>query len=319
MKDYHKILGVNKNSTQEEIDKAYRSLVLKHHPDKNLGQTTDKFKQIQEAYEFLKNSKASFFSFNNKNSVDDIFDNIFSKFFGDQKINNNSSKVRLKISLEEAYKGCEKEVEVDHHKFCEICEGTGGETWISCSKCNGKGFIYKNESIVVQAACSFCDGKGNNIEKKCKDCNGNGFLVDEKKKIKVKIPSGIVDDTQIRLAGEGSGGGDLYVVVNVQKHSTLERQKNNLCCDFEVPYSILVLGGFENFDLFDEKIKVKIKPGTKTGSKIIIRNLGMTHLENFNLRGNLELTIQLKLPNKLTKEYKESIEKLKLFEDTIIQ
>lgn len=319
MKDYHKILGLSKNATQEEIDKAYRSLVLKYHPDKSPDDlNADKFKEIQEAYEFLKSSKASF-SFNNKNSVDDIFDNIFSKFFGDQKTKNNSSKVRLKINLEEAYKGCEKELEIDRHEFCKTCEGTGGLTWISCSRCKGKGFIYKNDSIVTQASCSFCDGKGNNIETKCKECKGNGFLIKDKRKIKVKIPPGIIDEAQIRLAGEGSGGGDLYVIINIQKHFSLERQNNNLNSDFEVFYSSLVLGGEADFDLFGEKIKVKIKPRTKTGSKIIIKNLGMPYLENSNIRGDLELKIQLKLPDKLTKEYKDVICNLKSFEDTIIQ
>jgi DnaJ-class molecular chaperone len=94
MKDYFKIFGISKNSSQEEIDKQYRNLVLKYHPDKN-PEAVDKFKEIQEAYEFLKVRKSSF-SFSSKNSVDDIFDNLFSKIFGDQK-SNISSKIRLKI------------------------------------------------------------------------------------------------------------------------------------------------------------------------------------------------------------------------------
>ena len=313
MEDCYKILGIQKNSSQEDIEKAYRSLVLKYHPDKNIEKQkeyTEKFKKIQEAYEYLMNSKASsFFRFSQKNSVDDIFNNIFNDIFGDQKKNNNSTRVRLKINLEEAYLGCKKEIEIDKHEFCKNCEGTGGSSWISCKKCEGKDFIQKSDSILYKSSCTFCDGKGNTIVNRCENCKGNGFVVKEKNKVKVEIPAGIKDGTQIRLANEGSGGGDLYVVVNINKHSVWERRDNDLLCDFEVSFYYLVFGGLVDLDLFGEKIKVKLKPRTKTGSKITIKNFGMPFLENQNLRGNLELNIQLKLPKEITKDYKELMEK----------
>jgi molecular chaperone DnaJ len=311
MKDYFKILGIKKNSTQEEINKAYRNLVLQYHPDKNTSsEAIEKFKEIQEAYEFLKIHKPSF-SFASKNSVDDVFDNLFSKIFGDQK--NNSSKVRLKITLEESYRGCEKEIEVDNHQNCSTCEGTGGTSWASCEKCSGRGFIYIN-SLSIQSACSYCEGKGNNISEKCFDCNGNGFLVKNKNKVLVSVPAGIKQDTQIRLAGEGSGGGDLFVIINITKDHLFDRKNNELVASLEVPYHILVFGGLVDFFVFKEKIKVKIKPRTKTGSKIIINNIGFPLLENEKIRGGLELNVQLKLPDKMTKDHKQLIEKLKIFE-----
>jgi molecular chaperone DnaJ len=314
MQNYYEILGVSINSSQEEIDKAYRSLALKYHPDKNINQekeSTEKFKKIQEAYDkIIINNSKSFFSFGKKNSVDDVFHNIFNDIFGDQKKNNNSSRVRLRINLEESYRGCVKEIEIDKHEFCKNCEGTGGSSWVSCKKCEGKGFIQKTDSILYNSSCSFCEGKGNIIRDKCEFCKGNGFVVKEKSKIKVDVPAGISDGTQIRLANQGSGGGDLYVAININKHSVWERKGNDLLCDFEVPFYYLVLGGLLDLDLFGEKIKVKVKPRTKTGSKIIIKNFGMPFLENQDIRGNLELTVQLRLPNKITQEYKKTIEKL---------
>jgi molecular chaperone DnaJ len=315
MKDYYKILGLRTNSSQEEVDKAYRKLVLKYHPDRNENQQEfiDKFKEIQEAYEFL--SKKSPISFKTRNSVDDIFDNMFSKFFGDQKINNNSSKVRIKISLEEAYAGCEKEVEIDKHEFCNDCEGTGGSLWEPCAKCNG-GFVYENR--LPRAACYFCEGRGSVVKEKCINCSGNGFIIKEKKSLLVKVPSGIQNDTQIRLAGEGSGGGDLYVVVNIQKHNFFERHNDNLISDIFVPYHTLILGGNFSFNLFDEKIDIKIKPRTKTGSKIVLKNKGMPFLEDANSKGDLELTVQIYLPKEISQEHKDILDKLKKFDHTII-
>lgn len=310
MKDYYKILGVKRNSSQEEINKAYRNLVLKYHPDKNHDKdTADKFKEIQESYEFLKSSKPVF-SFNTKNSVDDVFDNLFSRIFGNQK-NNSSSKVRLKINLEESYRGCEKTVEIEKNKFCNKCSGTGGLSWDSCEKCKGKGFVYDDDSIVIQASCAYCDGKGNIISKKCDNCKGNGFFIDGKKNVLLNIPAGILDETQIRLSEENFGD-DLYVVVNVQKDIFFERKENDLICSLEVPYHVLVFGGDIDLSVFRERIKLKIKPRTKTGSKIFVKGLGFPSLDQKS-RGNLQVNIQLKLPDKMTKEHKELIEKLKNF------
>lgn len=312
MKDYFKVLGLNRNSTQKEIDDAYRKLVIKHHPDKNPDDSNsiNKFKEIQEAYEHLKSQKPNF-SFNTKNSIDEIFDNVFSKIFGDQK----NSKLRLSITLEESYRGCEKQIEVDSHDFCTDCQGTGGKTWISCGKCYGKGFVFDKDSGLLNSSCVFCDGKGNIIKEKCDVCKGNGFIIKQKKKITVEIPAGIKNETQIRLSGEGSGGGDLYVVINIIKNPKFERKDNDLFANLEVPYHILVLGGELDFNIFSEKIKVKVKSRTKTGSKIIVSKLGFCSLENQNSRGDLILMVQLKFPDKINKEHKQTIEKLKSFEN----
>lgn len=310
MEDYFDLLGISPNSSQEEIEKAYRLLVQKYHPDKNIDKEkefTKKFKKIQEAYDYLKNKRSNyFFKFSQKNSVDDVFDNIFSNIFGDQKRSNNSSRVRLSITLKEAYRGCQKNIEIDKHEFCFKCEGTGGTEWISCKKCEGKGYFNYNN-----LTCSFCNGKGNNILKKCNICKGNGFIIKEKKIVQIEVPAGISNDTQIRVAKEGSGGGDLYVLINIKNDQKWTRKNNDLLCDFEVPYYYLVFGGLFDLDLFGENVKVKIKPRTKTGSKIKVKNLGMPFLENQDLRGDLELTVQIKLPEKINQNYKELMKKLK--------
>jgi molecular chaperone DnaJ len=312
MKDYYGILELRPNATKEEIDKAYRRLVLKYHPDKNLENKDlyeSKFKEIQEAYEYLCNldHQRYQFDFSKKNSVDDVFDNILYKYFGDQNIS-KSSKVRIKISLEESYNGCSKQISVDNHDYCGLCEGTGGLSWDFCSKCSGKGFVYdSNEKISIRTTCYFCQGKGSNVKEKCKNCKGQGFVTSGNKQIEIQIPAGIKDETQIRLEKQGSRGGDLYVAVNIEKHDLYKRDKQDLLCDLDVPYTKLFLGGKIDFNFFGKNIPINIKPRTKPGSRIILKNQGFSFMENQNIKGNLILNVNLKFPDKINKEIKDII------------
>lgn len=313
MKDYYNILGISCNATKQEIEKSYRKLVLKYHPDRNFNSkaSVKKFLEIQEAYDFLKNKKSTFVFKNTK--ADDVFDNIFSKFFGDQKRENNSTKIRIKITLEECYKGCSKEVFIDEHSFCNTCQGTGGIEWNHCDKCEGKGFVYESGIISIQSCCIFCEGKGSCIKEKCSDCKGNGFLIKSKKKIIVDIPKGIKNDTQIRIP-EASFGKDLYVVVNIQKNEFV-RNNQDLIVDLYVSYTKLVLGGNLDFLIFGKKINIKIKPRTIPGSTIILRNEGLPFVENENIKGNLIFNVKLDMPSSLNKKYKDILLKLSNFED----
>lgn len=314
MKDYHSILEVNSDATKEDIEKSYRRLVIKYHPDKNLENQEEfsrKFKEIQEAYEYLINLKDRF-NFKSKNSVDDIFDNILSKYFGNQNLN-NASRIRIKISLEESYFGCSKQISINENVSCTFCEGTGGLSWFSCKKCSGKGFVYDKDKLVIQTTCCFCDGKGSVIKEKCDHCRSQGYITTGQKNINVQIPSGIKDGTQIRIQDE-SLNDEIYVLVNIEKHNIFSREKQDLICDLEVPYSTLFLGGKIDFNLFNENIKVNIKPRTKPGSKIIIKNQGFSFMENSNVKGNLIFNIKLKFPKEINKELKDLIGKLEKYE-----
>lgn len=263
MKDYYSILGLQKTASQEEISKAYKELALKYHPDKNpdnLENATKKFKEVQEAFDALSdpykkshydNFQNSAFQFRSRNA-EDIF-RAFSDFF--EKTQTNGSKVRIKITLEEAYKGCEKIVSV-----------------------------YELETAKA-------------------------------KEIIVKIPPGIDEDTQIRIPNAGSDGNDLFVVATILKDDKLKREGKHLFGEIEVPYTTLVLGGKTTYKLFDSNIEIKIRPNTKTGSKIRLKGQGMPILRNPEIKGDLFVTINLKIPNPITEDHKKAIEKLIEFEN----
>lgn len=260
MKDYYSILGLQKNASQEEILKAYRELALKYHPDRNPDDSEEsakKFKEIQQAFDSLSDpyKKASYDDFENSpfqfrtRNAEDIF-SAFSDFFEKTKI--NGSRIRVKITLEEAYKGCEKIVKV-----------------------------YGSENS-------------------------------EEKEILVKIPAGIDENTQIRVPQPE--GDDLFVVAIIIKDENLKREGRHLFGELEIPYHVLVLGGKVNYKLFDRNIEIKIRPNTKTGSKIRLKGQGMPTLQRSDVRGDLFVFINLKIPQTLTEDHKKSIEKLIEFE-----
>lgn len=326
-KDPYQVLGVSKDASQEEISRAYKSLATKFHPDKNLqnpSEAAEKFKEISAAFEILGNdqrrrdydfysSGIPSFSFRSRNSVDNVFDNIFSHVFGDQR--SPSSKVRVKVSLAEAYRGCDKTVLVEKHSSCGSCEGTGSSEWSRCSKCEGRGFVIaSNGQIKMQMSCAFCQGRGSVSVKKCVNCKGKGYLVNSVRNVEIKIPPGIDEGNQVRLAGEGSDGGDLFVVVSVDKDEKISRQDRFLMGRLEVPYSKLVLGGEENFDLFGSFLKVKIAPRMNAGTRIRIKGQGMPSIRDSSIRGDLILEVCLKMPGDLTKEHSKAIERLSKIE-----
>jgi curved DNA-binding protein len=261
MKDYYSILGLNKNASQEEISKAYKELALKYHPDKNpnnLEGATNKFKEIQEAFDTLSdpNKKLGYdnfqvpFQFKNRNS-EDIF-RAFSNIF--QKASSNGSKIRVKLTLEEACKGCSKLVSV-----------------------------YETNT-------------------------------NQAKEILVNIPPGISEDMQIRIPNADSEGQDLFVVANILKDENLKREGKHLFGEVFVPYCTLVLGGSITYQLFDLKIEIKIRPKTKTGSKVRLRGQGMPSLHNPNEKGDLFVFINLKIPEEISEEHKQLLEKLSNFD-----
>jgi molecular chaperone DnaJ len=329
-KDPYEILGVSKTASQEEILRAYRQLATKYHPDKNLDspkEAAEKFKEISAAfdlvgdeqkrkqYDFYSSSSFPTFSFRNRNSVDDVFENIFSQFFGDQKNCQNVSKVRIKISLKEAYLGCSKKVNSEKHKTCEACKGTGSSIWEPCSKCDNKGFIITNNgSFKVQVSCANCSGRGSVSVQKCKDCSSKGYVVEFVKEIDIEIPPGIEDGSQIRKAGEAADGSDFFVAVNIEKDQKFIREGRSLVGSLEIPYSTLVLGGEVDYEVFGTNIKIKLVPKINAGSRIRIKNQGMPFVQNPKIKGDLFVDIKLKMPKVISEEHKKLLAKLSKIE-----
>ncbi len=242
--DYYDLLGVGKNSSADEIKKAYRKKAMKFHPDTNQGnkEAEEKFKEINEAYEVLKDpqKKSAYDQFGHSafehgmggqggfgggqgfggfdfgggqgfGGFSDIFSDIFSDFMGGGqrgKKQNKGQDLRydIQITLEEAFNGISKSVSFRRNGKCKKCDGKGGEEISVCPKCGGSGVINVRQSIfMTQQICPECGGTGHIVKNPCSSCDGSGVKPEEKT-LEIKIPAGVESGTKLRITGEGEAG-----------------------------------------------------------------------------------------------------------------
>ncbi len=243
--EYYKILGVDKNSSDDEIKKAYRKLARKYHPDVNPNdpEAEKKFKEISEAYQVLgdKTKREQYdrfgasgyqygqgqgfpggaegfnvgFDFNGGGGLGDIFD----MFFGGGKKNAGHPRSRrtrgddihitIRLSFDEAFHGIEKQISYQGFNTCSDCGGNGISPNSSagpCNQCGGTGQVNIGRGpFSISQTCPACNGTGTSAGAPCSKCHGKGN-VPAQKRISVKIPAGVDNGSKIRLPGKGYPG-----------------------------------------------------------------------------------------------------------------
>jgi molecular chaperone DnaJ len=349
-RDYYEVLEVSRDATAETIKKSYRRLAVKYHPDKNPGDHTaeDKFKELGEAYEALSDpdKRAAYdrhghaaFSGGGRPSGGgfhdpmDIFSQMFGggfeEFFGGGGSRKSSGKQKgsdlrydLEISLEEAARGVEKELEIERYVPCDTCgsKGTKGSGGVkACTTCGGRGVVARQAGIFIQqTTCPECRGAGETISDPCGSCKGDG-RVQRESRIKLRIPAGVDTGTRLRSSGNGDAGvrggaaGDLYVFLHVRDHDIFERDDSDLFCSVPLPFSVAALGGELKVPSLDGQSSIKIPAGTQGGTVFRLRDKGMPSLSN-GRRGDLNVTVQVEVPTKLNSEQQE---KLRAFSESI--
>jgi molecular chaperone DnaJ len=351
-RDYYEVLGVSRTATEVEIKRAYRTLAVKHHPDKNPGDphAEEKFKECAEAYAVLSDAqkRAAYDRFGHAgvgagagagfdpgfSNIEDIFDLFgFGDMFGGRGRTRSAvqrgSDLRydLEITLEEASSGKDEKLHIPRLEKCDECDGSGaekGSTPETCITCGGHGQTrYQQGFFSVMRTCPNCQGKGQIIRNPCKNCKGAG-RVEKEKTLEVKIPAGVETGSRLRISGEGEGGvnggpsGDLFVVVHVKEHDTFERQGANLYSAAPVTFAQAALGAEIKVKTLDGEENLKIPAGTQTGTVFRLKSQGMPPLGGRG-KGDLFVAVTLITPKTLTKEQRKLLEQLAQVEDTDFQ
>ncbi|MFA5863397.1 MAG: molecular chaperone DnaJ [Phycisphaerae bacterium] len=337
-KDFYEILGVGRDSTPEQIKKAWREAALKHHPDRakdNKKAAETKFKEAAEAYEVLSDpEKRQLYDTygpeglrgHGVNTHDfrhmdlrEIFDmfglgDMFGGGFGRERETGQDLQTEITIAMEDAATGVEKEISFNREEICEKCEGSGAEHGTpkhQCRTCGGYGQVEQTTGFGffvsrVVTACPKCNGKGVIITTPCKDCRGKGRVM-RKNQVTVTIPEGIHDGQVLRLRGEGEPGmrghrGDLHCLIHIKTHPFLFRQGNDLIMDLPISFTQAALGDkIEIPTLLKKGVPLEMHPGVQPGETIRLKGMGMPDLRS-KRSGDLIVRLIVEIPKKLSDE-----------------
>ena len=321
-KNYYEILGIKRDAGEKEIKQAYRRLARKYHPDVNAGDKSaeNKFKEVNEAYEVLsdKEKRQKYDRFGDKWQYADQFqqaggqqapqwdfpqgggayhftegemgnmDSLFEELFGGARTRTSQRRVPrrgqdlespVEVTLEEAYSGTSRTLSLQLEEPCPTCRGSGRIQNLPCSTCRGTGTVA---SI---------------------------------KRLEVKIPPGVSSGSRVRIAGKGqpssTGGdsGDLYLIVSVRPHPSLERQGDDLHVTVPVPLTVAVLGGEVQVPTPKGKLALKVPPETQNGRIFRLAGQGMPHLGR-STRGDLMAKVSVVLPTSLSEKERDLFRQL---------
>ena len=346
-KDYYKILGVNKDASQDDIKKAFRKLSVKWHPDRNQGskEAEEKFKEIAEAYEVLgdenkrkeyDNPQSQFeFHSNGTNfggmNMDDILRHFGMGGFGgfdvhmqQQPQRGSSIRIKVKMSLEDVLNGCTKKIKIKRYEPCTHCGGSGMTAESrkkTCKTCGGTGMAFSQHGFMsMQQTCPTCGGKGYIIENPCRYCNGHGVVENSNSEIEFTIPRGVENGMQIEYQGLGNAAphgkgqnGSLIVLIEFEEHAVFDVQGRDLVCNLDVSAIDAILGcNIEVKALNGKTIKVKIPQGTNSGQVFRFKGYG---LPRYNMSigdaGNMIGVVNIITPKELNNKEKELLLQLK--------
>ena len=318
-----------------------------------------KFKEISEAYDILKDDqkRAAYdryghaaFEFGGASSAgggrggaaggfdfsggfSDIFEDLFGEFMGgggagggprsgarqQQANRGNDLRYNLEVSLEEAFKGDQKNIRINAACACDACKGSGSADGAApevCTYCQGSGKVRMQQGFfTIERTCTQCSGSGTMIKNPCKSCKGTGRLRKERA-LNVNIPAGVDEGTRIRLSGEGEAGlrggppGDLYIFVSVKPHLFFQREAHDIHCKVPVKMTVAALGGIIEVPTIDgTRAKLTIPSGTQTGNQFRLRGKGMTNVRSKGTRGDMYVQAVVETPISLTRHQRELLQK----------
>ena len=347
-RDYYDVLEVSKGASADEIKKAYRQKAKALHPDRNSDNPNSEadFKEANEAYEVLKDGdkKAAYDRFGHAafeggmgggrpggagygggdfaSAFSDVFDDLFGDMMGGRgrggggrrAVRGSDLRYNLRISLEDAFAGLQKTVQVPSAVACDTCNGSGSEGGAepaACPTCSGMGKVRAQQGFfTVERTCPTCSGMGQIIQNPCNTCGGAG-RVEKDRSLSVNIPAGVETGTRIRLGAEGEAGlrggpaGDLYIFIEVADHPLFQRDGTDLYCRVPVSMASAAMGGDIEVPTIDGgRSRVKVPSGSQSGRQMRLRSKGMPTLRG-GAAGDMFIELAVETPVNLTGRQKE--------------
>ena len=343
-RDYYEILGVPRNADSDSVRNAYRSLAKRYHPDINKEPGAEEhFKEINEAYGVLSDEqrRAAYDRFGHAGlngmpygggagfgDLGDLFEEFFRGFgMGGGRAYRSPRRgadlqAEIRLTFEESVSGVEKELDITRSEVCSACRGSKAEpgtTPVRCTVCGGSGEERRERqtflgTMVNVTACSKCGGTGEVISSPCKTCRGAG-LERKTRTLRVPVPAGVDNGTQIRLSGQGEPGlfggppGNLFILVRVQEHEFFRRRNSDLWMELGINFHQAAMGGDLRVPTASGEVMLHIPAGTQPGQVFRLRGKGMPHLQQSG-RGDFVVVVNVVIPATLTSEQKKLLTQL---------
>lgn len=347
--DHYAVLGVDPTASSDDIKTAFKRKTLKEHPDRNPGDpgASERFRLVVEAHRVLsdpllrsKYDRGRFPSRGGGRAMEDLVENLFRNFSrrtgpaapdgipdpdpgppphapaperDPVSRRGPDAKNTIWITLEEAAFGTQHEVNVPTTGQCDRCEGRGGEPGsrtLPCMTCSGNGEVLMGTRIRV---CSNCKGRRTVAVKVCSSCGGKGTR-SITRKVNIRIPPGVEDGTELRVAGGGgqgpAGPGDLYATVRLREHPDVVRDGKDLRVRAEVPFRTAMLGGRVPVTYVGRTVEVEVSPGAAMrGEVVTVKGAGIRSALG-RPSGDLHVTLRAAVPERLSARAVKLVEEL---------
>jgi molecular chaperone DnaJ len=340
-RDYYEVLGVSRDATSEEINRAFRKLALQYHPDRNPGdeEAAERFKEVNEANEVLSDpNKRRLYDRGGHDAVRNgsaeptggvrfgggLFEFIQDLMGGGQHGPRDGADIQVivDLTLEEAYRGVVKEVHYQREENCPKCSGSGIRPDArppSCRRCQGTGVEVGRGffGLPQQQTCRACRGMGVVVTDSdlCSSCRGRARVKRDRQRT-VNVPPGVDTRDALTIGGAGHGGepggqdGDLICVFRVAPHRMFERQGLNLILKDPIPLTFgeAALGTTVEIPTLDGPLRYEIEPGIQSGTRLRFEARGMPHVNNPKQRGELIVPLVVVTPRNLTPRQRELLQ-----------
>jgi molecular chaperone DnaJ len=291
---YYEILGVPLGASKKDIQRAFRLLAVKYHPDKNKDPgAVQRFAEIKKAYEHLKNET--------KRKVEENSAPVGEPLY------KSDLRVSIKVKIQDLVSCIKKNLKIKRKNSCSVCAGTGSASkkFTKCVYCDGTGLEGYSLVLGKKKACGYCKGsKTTPVGDLCLKCKGSGLAVEafmyqlalNPYSESYNIPGLGNFDVGVKKAG------NLIIDVEVEQDVRFKVKGLNVYSIIEISPALAVLGGDHPVDVFGKKVIVKVPPGTSHGQVVEISDGGIRYE---HCVGFFKATLNIKIPAILTEKESE--------------